>query len=707
MSTRSSPVGSRLPSRNAVFLIGLLFSVVVLSAAALLVPLPTAPEAVPLSLGDVSPQDILAPREIHYQSAVLTDLQKNLAANEVIPEYAPPDASVARMQVNDLRAVLTFITTVRADEHATLEQKTSDLAAMQDIDLTPESMEEILAISDSDWQSVQSEAIAVLEQVMRNTVRDDRMEDVRRSVPALVSLFLPEDQAVLVAELVSAFVTPNSFYSETLTEEKRQAARDAVEPVMQSFKANETVVNRGSVINEVDVEALEQLGLLQEDIDWKDRTSVIALVVVNFAFISLYFAQRPDLRADNRSMLLMTFLFLLFLYGARLIIPNRTVIPYLFPIAGFSMIVTSLISTRAAMILAVPLSILAGYGLPNSLELTFFYMFSSMFGVLVLRNIQRILTFFWGGIAAFLSGTTVILAFRLTDPTMDAIGMVSLIGAAGFNGLAAAGLTIILQFALAQTLGLTTTLQLLEISRPDHPLLQFLLRNAPGTYQHSLQIANLAEQAADTIGAKALLTRVGSLYHDVGKARQPHFFIENQAPGSPNPHEEMTPLESSGIIVRHVIDGIDLADKYRMPRRIKDFIVEHHGDWITSYQYYKAVEAAGGDSLSVERDAFRYPGPRPRSRETALVMLADGVEARSRAERPETQDEMHDLVKDVVEKRMFQGLLDDTPITMRDLRAVIESFTTTLRGAYHPRIEYPKTDKPTRPIDEDTLPLPK
>jgi putative nucleotidyltransferase with HDIG domain len=705
MSTRSSSVSSRRPTRNTIFLIGLLFSVGVLSAAALLVPLPTAPDAVPLSMGDVSPQDILAPRDIHYHSTVLTDTQKNLAANAITPEYAPADASVARAQVGDLRADLTFITIVRADEHATLDQKTSDLAALENIHLTSESMDEILTMSDSDWQIVQDEAIDVLEQVMRTAIREDRVEIAQSGIPTLVSLFLTEDQAVLVTELVSAFVAPNSYYSETLTEENRQAARDAVEPVMKSFKANQIVVNRGSVISEVDIEALEQLGLRQEETDWKDRASVITLVVVNFTFVSLYFAQRPDLRADNRSMLLMTFLFLIFLYGARLIIPNRTVIPYLFPIAGFSMIVTSLISSRAAMILAVPLSILAGFGLPNSLELIFFYMFSSMFGVLVLRNIQRILTFFWAGIAAFIAGTAVILAFRLTDPSMDLVGIASLIAAAGFNGVAAAGLTVILQFALAQTLGLTTTLQLLDISRPDHPLLQFLLRNAPGTYQHSLQIANLAEQAAETIHADTLLTRVGSLYHDVGKARQPHFFIENQAPGSPNPHEEMTPLESSGIIVQHVLDGIDLAQKYRMPRRIKDFILEHHGDWITSYQYYMAVEAAGGEALSVDRDAFRYPGPRPSSRETTLVMLADGVEARARAERPETQEQMHDLVKDVVEKRLFQGLLDNTPITMRDLRAVIDSFTTTLRGAYHPRIEYPDPEKSTRHQDEDTIPL--
>ncbi|TES93266.1 MAG: HDIG domain-containing protein, partial [Anaerolineales bacterium] len=475
------------------------------------------------------------------------------------------------------------------------------------------------------------------------------------------------------------------------------------EPVFHSFVVNEVVVPRGHVITEVDREALLQLGLLQQQTTWQDITSVIALVGVNFAFVALYFAQRPDLREDNRSMLLMSVLFLVFLYGARLVIPNRTVIPYLFPIAGFAMIVTALISSRAAMILTVPLSILAGYGLPNSLELIFFYMFCSMFGVLSLRNVQRILTFFWAGIAVMGSGSAVILAFRLIDPTSDAVGIFSLIAASAFHGLAAAALTILLQFVLAQTLGLTTTLQLFDISRPGHPLLQFLLRNAPGTYQHSLQIANLAEQAAKQINANTLLTRVGALYHDAGKARHPYYFIENKVPGADNPHEELPPLESSAIIIRHVTDGVALAKKYRMPRHIIDFIVEHHGTLTTSYQYNQAVEAAGGDTEKVDMKSYRYPGPRPQSSETALVMLADTAEARTRAERPETRQEIRTIVKEVIDQRLAQGQLDDTTLTLKDLNAIVEWFTTTLRGVFQPRLEYPKPDE-AAPLLEQPVP---
>jgi len=293
------------------------------------------------------------------------------------------------------------------------------------------------------------------------------------------------------------------------------------------------------------------------------------------------------------------------------------------------------------------------------------------------------------------ANVAVLLAYRLPLASTDTFGMLTLIGAAALNGFIVASLTIVLQLFLAQWLGLTTTVQLLELARPDHPLLQFILRNAPGTYQHSLLIANLAEQAAEAIGADTLLTRVGSLYHDAGKARQPHYFIENQVPGSKNPHDALSPKESAKMILAHVPDGLKMAAKHHLPTRIKDFIAEHHGTLITRYQYAKALEAAGGDEKKVNISDFRYPGPKPQSRETALVMLADGCEARTRAERPKTREELRLLVKSVMDNRVAQGQLDETSITMQDLKTTQEVFISGLRGVYHPRLIYPELNEET------------
>jgi putative nucleotidyltransferase with HDIG domain len=247
-----------------------------------------------------------------------------------------------------------------------------------------------------------------------------------------------------------------------------------------------------------------------------------------------------------------------------------------------------------------------------------------------------------------------------------------------------------LLFILAQFLGLTTALQLLEISRPDSSLLNYFLQRAPGTYQHSLQVANLAEQAAECIQADTLLTRVGALFHDVGKAANPLFFVENQPPSQIDSHDDLKPETSAQVIIRHVADGLELARKYHLPRRLQDFIAEHHGTLITRYQYNRAMQIAKADNSQVDEAKFRYPGPAPRSKETALLMFADGVEARARAERPGNDDEVRALVRSVIERCQKYGQLDNAPLSQRDLTDIIESFVTTLRVTYHPRLEYPK-----------------
>ncbi|MRR38312.1 HDIG domain-containing protein [bacterium] len=234
-------------------------------------------------------------------------------------------------------------------------------------------------------------------------------------------------------------------------------------------------------------------------------------------------------------------------------------------------------------------------------------------------------------------------------------------------------------------------------------MLNYFLQRAPGTYQHSLQVANLAEQAAERIGADALLTRVGALFHDVGKAANPLFFVENQPPSQIDSHDDIDPQVSAETIIRHVTDGLELARHYRLPRRLHDFISEHHGTLVTRYQYNRSVQAAGGDASKVDESRFRYPGPAPASKETALLMFADGVEARARAERPANDDEVRTLVRAVIERCRKDGQLDNTPLSQRDLAAITESFVTTLRVTYHPRLEYPQEPVPAA-VETPTIP---
>jgi putative nucleotidyltransferase with HDIG domain len=224
-----------------------------------------------------------------------------------------------------------------------------------------------------------------------------------------------------------------------------------------------------------------------------------------------------------------------------------------------------------------------------------------------------------------------------------------------------------------------------------------LLMQATGTYHHTLMVANLSEQAAEQIGANALLARVGALYHDVGKIARPYMFVENQI-GKDNIHDRLDPLTSTEIITSHIKDGLDLARRYRLPSRVRAFIPEHHGTLRTSFLYHKAVERAGGDASKVDESAFRYPGPKPQSKETALLMLADGCEAAVRAKQPQTQEELAEIISQIMADRLADGQLDECPLTLHDLGTIRASFIHTLQGMFHPRIEYPELKRaPTTP----------
>jgi len=662
-----------------------------LSLLILVMPIATRPSFFPVKVGDVAPQDIQAPTAFTYPSEVLTEQLRQEAEQQVAPVYLPVDPAIARRQIELLRSTLSFINTVRYDLYATSEQKLADLAALENVQLDRETAQKILSLNDSRWQMVQQEALNVLEQVMRETIREDQLKDAQRRVPTFISFSLPQDLAEIVASLVAPFVVPNSLYSEELTRIARQEARSRVPTAMRSYAAGETIVRRGQVITQAHWEAMTKFGLIQRPNTYRDTLAAATLVVVLGMFTALYFIRRRLGVVDSIPRLaLIAITFLIFLYAARLVIPNRTVIPYIFPIPAFGLTIAVLFHLELGLILSLLLSILTAFGLPNSLDLTLYYAISSMFGILLLGKGQRIGSFVWAGLGTGAGGSAMILAYRLNDSSTDLLGISTLTAAAFFDGVVSASLTLVLQFLLAQVLGLATALQLLEISRPDHPLQQFILQNAPGSYQHSLQVAIMAEQAAERIGADTLLVRVGAIYHDIGKGLNPSFFIENQIPGKLNPHDDLDPLVSAQTIIRHVTDGAQLARKYHMPARIIDFILEHHGTLMTRYQYAKAVEAAGGDKDKVDVNLFRYPGPRPQSRETALLMLADGCQARARAELPQNDEEMVAIVRKVFEFCQREGQLDDTRLTLRDLNLIAESFVKTLQNTYHPRIRYPE-----------------
>ena len=676
----------------------LLLICIFMTYAALMLPIASRPDSMPMQIGDVAPADIIAPRNASYQSDFLTSKALEEAEKSVAPRYLASDPAINRAQLEKLQHILNFISSVRLDNYATDTQRIDDLTSIASIKLNEVQAVTLLRLTDEQWQTIQDESRSVLEQTMRKNIRDYQIQENINNLPGLINYSLNPAENELVLLFVSSLIVPNSLYSEVETENARNQASEQVEPVIKTYAENQVIVLRGQIITPEQWEALEYFDLIRSERLTEDIVSTASIVLVLAGFVVLYFSRRRNATlTDIRSLTVIAICFLVFLFAAKVIIPNRAILPYFFPLPAFALILVTLFNLELSIVLPIILSILVTFGVTNSVELTLFYIITSLTGAIVLGKGKKFVNFLYAAFAIILSGILVITAYRLANPQSDIFGMLTLYGVIVLNGFASASLALLLQFFLAQLLQLTTPLYLIELSRSDHPLLRKILQAAPGTYQHSLQVSNLAEQAASAIGADALLTRVGAYYHDAGKSTNPTFFIENQVPGNLNPHDDMDPIIAAQTIIAHVSDGIALAEKHHLPPRLQDFIREHHGTLLTRYQYNRAIEQQGNDVSNVDTELFRYPGPKPQSKETGILMLADISEARARSKPPRNEEELNTLLKSVLDNLIGDGSLENTNLTFHDLKMIKESFHTTLMNTYHPRIQYPE-DKSVRPL---------
>jgi putative nucleotidyltransferase with HDIG domain len=339
-----------------------------------------------------------------------------------------------------------------------------------------------------------------------------------------------------------------------------------------------------------------------------------------------------------------------------------------------------------AIAVTVLFSIIVGFMASGSLELTVYALLGGLIASLSLSRVEKLNAFFWAGVYVALANLVVVLAFRLPKQDYDAVQLLTLAGLSLVNGGLSASLTVAGFYLLGTLFDITTSLQLMELARPTHPLLRELLLKAPGTFHHSILVSNMAEEAAGRIGADALLARVGAYYHDVGKITRPYFFVDNQM-GGVNVHERLDPQTSAQIIVSHVNDGLDLAKRYRLPSKVRDFIPQHHGTSLATYFYRQALESEGGN---VNEEDYRYPGPKPQTKETAIVMLADGCEAAVRAEHPDSLEGIEELIRKIIDSKMLDRQLDECDLTLRDLDEIRSAFVSILQGVFHPRVKYPE-----------------
>ena len=647
-----------------------------------------------LRIGMVPTRNILAPRSVTYESDVLTQNLRDEVAANVALVYDPPDPNVSRTQSQLVRQILDFITNVRRDPFATTEQKIQDINNITALTLTDDQISRILSMSAEAWQSIDDEIIGVLERVMRESIREADLNIVRNQLPTQVGIRFNTQESGVITAIVEDLIRPNTFPNMAATEEARRRAVEAVEPVPRSFAPNEVVVRENEPIDAADLEALDQLGLLtSEDRRLQDMGRALLASILVIVITGLYVARfERHLFESSRFLMLLAVIFLIVLAGARVV--SNTGQIYLYPTATLALLFVSISSVRMAIIGTLDLALLVGLMMGNSLEMATLVGAGGMIGILTLRSTERLNNYFVTGLIISLVNTVVVTIFNLAVPSgsiFTGVGLPLLVPFSLINGIFTAAATVAGIYLLTLLFNLPTSLKLAELSQPNHPLLQRLLREAPGTYQHSLQVGNLSEQAALAINANSELVRVAALYHDIGKMQNAVFFSENQQFGGGNPHDSLDdPYRSADIIISHVTLGVEMARQYRLPNRLRDFIREHHGTTEVFVFYRKAVSAAGGDESAVDIEEFRYPGPRPQTRETALMMLADSCESAIRSIGPTSKQQVAEIVHDIIDGKMRSGQLDESGLTLNDIKAIQRIFGEMLQAVSHPRIDYKK-----------------
>ena len=638
-------------------------------------------------VGEPAPDDVFAPQSISYTSDLLTENDREQARNSVPAIYTPLNLSIGREQLAQAAAIFAFIETVRADPENSTEEKVDYLQGIEDLTIDDDVALDLVNMSQLDYEEVKEEISGIIDNLMRGEIQEEDLDNVRRAAQRQASLGLTASQSSTVTNLVWQFIVPTVFPDEEATASAREEAALAVEPVTRSVAKDQRIVRAGEIVTEEDEELLGQLGLLRQGLSWRNVASVFLVSALSVMLIVLYWRLfRSKLWDNGRYMAVLGGLVLLFTLVSKLMVSTPDYWPLLFPLAAMSMLLAVVFDLRLSVLVTVIIAAVFGFVAPDSLRFTLYAATGSLIAIFTLRDAQRVVAYFRSGLLAAVAGMTVLLIYALPQETEILLILTQFLYSLG-NGLLSAAFTLVGFFVLGSAFGIITTLQLQDLSRLDHPLLQELLRRAPGTYHHSIMVANLAEQAAERVRANSTLVRVGAFYHDIGKMNRPPFFTENQE--GINPHDSLDPYTSARIIIGHVPDGLELAKRYRLPLQIRDFIAEHHGQRIVKGFYHKACSQAGDQEDDVDIEKFRYPGPRPRSREAGIVMLADAVEATSSAIRPNTPAAIEKLVNTIVDEDMMEGQLNNSGLSLGDIELIRSSFIETLKGRYHVRVKYP------------------
>ncbi|MFR5641948.1 MULTISPECIES: HD family phosphohydrolase [Clostridium] len=644
-----------------------------------------APTKYELQEGDIAREDIVAQRETVDEQASEEKLKEALSKVDKQYTLKAEVKIAAENNINTLFEKLISLSATELDE----KEKIVELRKIEGITLEESACKFLLSIPKDTLVKLKSEALEIIDSVYVKNIEDEDSEslsDARSLATEKVkALNLNSNISNVLNNIILEQIKPNFYYDKEKTEEKIKEVQKNTEKVV--IKKNQIIVQKGEPVTSRQIEILTELGLIG---DSAGEGVILLYIVLAILLSSVMGIQFFYIYKNYRSVYLdfkkLVLINLINVFSLILVRCVSFASPFMIPLALAPLLMTMLINYKISLFVnsmnVIIVAALTGF---NS-QVIIIAIVNALVGATILRKMQQRNDILYSTLyIAVLSGvitfaTGVILSSNLKDIFLNSA--FSIIGTV-FAGVLATGLLPFLE----STFNIVTTLKLLELSNPNSPLLKKLLMEAPGTYHHSMLVANLAELAAEEVKANPVIARIGAYYHDVGKTTRPYFFKENQI-SKENPHDKITANLSTLIIISHVKEGLELAKEYNIPEVIQDIIAQHHGTTLVKYFYY-TVKNNSENPDEVREEDFRYPGPIPSTKEAGIIMLADSVEAAVRSINEPTKGKIEEMVNNIIKDKLHSGQLNDCDLTLKDLETIRKCFLKTLNGIYHQRIEYP------------------
>ena len=658
----------------------------------------TTPDQYDIHVGQPSSKTVYASKDV--EDSVTTEQLRQAAANQVEPSYKSVDTSVNSAVLTDMQHAFDSLMKLKAEFADFAGGEISDellekFNSRSPVSITRDSLAALISAQDESITALADASVIEVRDSLNSTLPEGQESAaITRITRSLLTDEHPANLVSIATEIMREYLRPNMLIDQEITEANRQKAREAVDP--EILVKREVIVREGEIVTEAQYEMIKSLGLLADNnLDVQLLGGMLLLVLIFCGSIFLYlWLFNQQVLLDSKRLLLLCIIIVLEVAVSLLV---RDLNSYLMPVALGVILISILIDTKTAMFVSAVLSFMVSMlvSADGLFSMTMFSILLMAFAAspvaaLVLNHKQLRTGTLLAGFCVALVNFIVTLSIGLISSSNLKTVLTNAFWAVG-GGVFSAVLAIGLQSLLEWMFNLATNAKLIELSNPNQPLLRRLLMEAPGTYHHSIIVANLAEAGTTAVGGNGLLARVGAYYHDIGKLKRPMYFKENQM--GDNPHDRTDPRVSTAILTAHTRDGAQMGLKDRLPAQVVDIIRQHHGDSLVLYFYDKAVKLYGE---GIDISSFRYEGPRPRSKEAAVVMLADTIEAATRTLANPSPEKMEALIRKLVREKMDDGQLNDSALTFSDLDKICSTFSTVLTGVFHERIEYPEIAIPPR-----------